>query len=72
MIEDMKVLHKNHTWELVKLPSEKKTMECKWVKLPSEKKTIECKWVFTVKHNATAFIERNKAIIVGERVYTDM
>ena len=24
MIEEMKVLHKNHTWELVKLPLEKK------------------------------------------------
>ena len=52
MIEEMKVLHKNHTWELVKLPI--------------GKKTVGCRWVFTVKHNADGSIERYKAKLVAK------
>ena len=36
MPEEMKALHKNKTWDLVKLPN--------------EKKVVGCKWVFTIKH----------------------
>ena len=50
MIEEMKTLHKNHTWELVKLPI--------------GKKTVGCRWVFTVKHNVNGSIERYKARLV--------
>ena len=31
MQEEMESLHKNDTWELVKLPKEKKIIHCKWV-----------------------------------------
>ena len=31
MVEEMQSLHKNKTWELVKLPKEKKAIGCKWV-----------------------------------------
>nr|CAD1818055.1 unnamed protein product [Ananas comosus var. bracteatus] len=31
MEEEMKSLHKNQTWDLVKLPKEKKAVRCKWV-----------------------------------------
>ncbi|KAG8497140.1 hypothetical protein CXB51_008403 [Gossypium anomalum] len=31
MQEDMKSLHKNRTWDLVKLPKDKKVVLCKWV-----------------------------------------
>jgi len=36
MQEEMKAFHKNKTWDLVKLPN--------------EKKVVGCKWVFTIKH----------------------
>ena len=31
MQEEMETLHKNGTWDLVKLPKEKKVVRCKWV-----------------------------------------
>ncbi|KAL0393369.1 UNVERIFIED_CONTAM: Retrovirus-related Pol polyprotein from transposon TNT 1-94 [Sesamum radiatum] len=31
MVEEMESLQKNHTWELVQLPEEKKISGCKWV-----------------------------------------
>ena len=43
MVEEMKALYKNATWDLAELP---------W-----EKKTVECKWVFIVKHKADGIIE---------------
>ena len=52
MIEEIKALHKNHTWELVELPS--------------GKKTVGCRWIFTVKHNADGSIERYKARLVAK------
>ena len=50
MIEAMKALYKNHTWELVKLPNGKKAMGFKWV--------------FTMKHNADDSIKRYNASLV--------
>lgn len=34
---------------------------CDIVKLPSNKKLVGCKWVFTMKHNANGSVERYKA-----------
>nr|GEZ17803.1 retrovirus-related Pol polyprotein from transposon TNT 1-94 [Tanacetum cinerariifolium] len=31
MEEDVESLHKNETWELVKLPNEKRVISCKWL-----------------------------------------
>ena len=31
MIEEIESLHKNQTWDLVKLPKDKKTVGCKWI-----------------------------------------
>ena len=52
MVEEMKALAKNGTWELVDLPFGKKPMGCKWV--------------FTVKHKADGSIERLKARLVAK------
>lgn len=50
VIEEMDALRKNETWEIVDLPS--------------EKKTFGCKWVFTVKCKADGSIERYRARLV--------
>jgi hypothetical protein len=52
MQEEMKALHKNETWDLVKLPN--------------EKKAVGCKWVFTIKHKADGSEERYKARLVAK------
>ena len=52
MIEEMKALHKNHTWELVKLPI--------------GKKIVGCRWVFIVKHNVDGSIERYQAKLIAK------
>ena len=52
MIEEMKALAKNETWELVFSPP--------------QKKLLGCKWVFTVKHKADGSIERYKARLVAK------
>jgi hypothetical protein len=52
MVEEMKALKKNGTWELVTLPN--------------EKKPVGCKWVFTVKHKADGMVERYKARLVAK------
>lgn len=31
MLEELRALEKNETWDLVKLPSEKKVVSCKWI-----------------------------------------
>jgi hypothetical protein len=31
MVEEMKSLYKNSTWDLVELPERKRAIECKWV-----------------------------------------
>jgi hypothetical protein len=44
MQEEMRALPKNKTWELVQLPS--------------EKKTVGCKWLFTVEHEVDGSNEK--------------
>lgn len=52
MDEEMDALVRNDTWELVRLPS--------------EKNVIGCKWVFKVKCNSDGSIERHKARLVAK------
>ena len=52
MVEEMKALQKNDTWELVELPK--------------VKKTIGCKWLFTMKHKVDGSVERFKARLVAK------
>jgi hypothetical protein len=52
MVDEMKALAKNKTWELVDSPL--------------GKKLVGCKWVFTVKHKADGSIERYKARLVAK------
>ncbi|XP_058006046.1 retrovirus-related Pol polyprotein from transposon RE2 [Hevea brasiliensis] len=52
MVEEMKALAKNETWELVTFPM--------------GKKSVGCKWVFIVKHKADGSIERYKARLVAK------
>jgi len=51
MVEELRALEKNKTWELVKLPA--------------GKKAISCKWVFTIKQNPEGKVERYKARLVA-------
>ena len=50
MDEEIMALQKNRTWD-----------KCR---LPSDKKTVGCKWVFSVKYHADGTIERYKARLV--------
>ena len=43
MLEELRALEKNKTWDLVKLPA--------------GKKAVSCKWVFTVKQNVEGKVE---------------
>lgn len=52
MVEEMAALEKNNTWDIVTLPS--------------GKKTVGCIWVFTIKHKADGSIERYKARLVAK------
>jgi len=52
MQEEMDALHKNKTWDLVKLPN--------------EKKVVGCKWVFTLKNKADGSVEWYKARLVAK------
>ncbi|XP_020270762.1 uncharacterized protein LOC109845935 [Asparagus officinalis] len=52
MHEELGALEKNRTWELVKLPE--------------EKRAVGCKWVFTVKQNPDGQVERYKARLVAK------
>ena len=52
MNEEIMALQKNETWE-----------KCM---LPSNKKTVRCKWVFSVKYHADGTIERYKARLVAK------
>ncbi|MCH80835.1 retrovirus-related Pol polyprotein from transposon TNT 1-94 [Trifolium medium] len=49
---ELSALLKNHTWDLVKLPS--------------HKKAIGCKWVFKLKLHADGSVERHKARLVAK------
>jgi len=50
MLEELRALEKNRTWDLVKLPV--------------GKKVVSCKWVFTVKQTLEGKVERYKARLV--------
>ncbi|RVW25308.1 putative mitochondrial protein [Vitis vinifera] len=50
MMEEIRALEKNRTWEVMTLPT--------------EKKPVGCKWVFTVKYKADDTVKRNKARLV--------
>jgi hypothetical protein len=52
MVEEMESLHKNETWDLVKLPS--------------GIKHVGSKWVFKKKMNATGQVEKFKARLVAK------
>ena len=52
MVEEMKALQKNCTWEMVELPM--------------GKKTIGCKWVFSMKYKSDGTIDRYKARLVAK------
>ena len=47
MDDEMNVLIRNGTWEIVRLPK--------------DKKPLGCRWVFTVKYNFDGSVERYKA-----------
>jgi plasmid replication initiation protein len=49
--EELKALEKNKTWEIIKLPK--------------DKKHIECKWVYKIKYNSDGTIERYKVWLVA-------
>ncbi|GMP92426.1 hypothetical protein CsSME_00042657 [Camellia sinensis var. sinensis] len=52
MMEEMRVLSKNDTWELVELPR--------------GKNSVGCKWVYTVKYKADGSIERYKVRLIAK------
>jgi len=51
MLEELRALEKNKTWDLVELPI--------------GKKAVSCKWVFTVKQSPEGKVERYKARLVA-------
>ncbi|RLN09608.1 retrotransposon protein, putative, unclassified [Panicum miliaceum] len=51
MFEELRALEKNKTWDLVKLPT--------------GKNAVSCKWIFTVKQNPEGKVERYKARLVA-------
>jgi hypothetical protein len=52
MLDEMRALEKNKTWELVDLPP--------------GKQPVGCKWVFTIKHTPEGKIDRYKARLVAK------
>ena len=50
MQEDMDSINKNDTWELTKIPH--------------DKKNIGAKWVYKTKYNSDGSVERHMAILV--------
>ena len=52
VLEEMKALTSNNTWDIVVLPE--------------GKKVVGCKWVFTVKYKSDGGIERYKARLVAQ------
>ena len=51
VLEEMRALRKNQTWEIVSLPK--------------GKEPVGCRWVFTIKYNSDGSIERYKARLVA-------
>ena len=54
MLEEIRALTKNQTWELVPLPSKK----C----------AVDCKWVYTVKQILKDTIDRYKPRLMAKKV----
>jgi hypothetical protein len=52
MLEEMRALEKNRTWELMDLPQ--------------GKQPVGCKWVFTIKHTPEGKVERYKVRLVAK------
>ena len=52
VLEEMKALKKNETWDVVEIPR--------------GKTPVGCKWVFTIKYNSDGGIERYKARLVAK------
>ena len=52
VLEEMKALVGNNTWDIVELLS--------------NKKVVGCKWVFTVKHLVDGSVERYKTQLVAQ------
>ena len=52
MKEELDVLTKNHTWDLVTLPP--------------EQSVVGCKWIYKIKTRSDGFIERYKACLVAK------
>ena len=52
MNEELDTLHKNHTWDMVDLPS--------------GQSVVGCRWVYKIKTNANGFVERYKARLVAK------
>ena len=52
ILEEMKALEKNGTWDIVDLPE--------------GKTTVGCKWVFTTKHRSDGSLERYKVRLVAK------
>ena len=50
MVEELQVIKRNNTWELVELST--------------HTKAIEGKWVFKLKHNVDGLITRHKEILL--------
>jgi hypothetical protein len=57
MVEEMESLHKNETWDLVKLPS--------------GRNLVSSKWVFKKKMNVVGQVENFKARLI-EKVYSQV
>ena len=51
VMEELRALEKNNTWDIVSLPN--------------GKNTVDCKWIFTIKYRADGSIERYKARLVA-------
>ena len=51
-MEEMQVLKKNDTWDIVELPK--------------GKYLVDCKWVFTIKYKSDGNINRYKAQLVAK------
>ncbi|EOY17116.1 Cysteine-rich RLK (RECEPTOR-like protein kinase) 8 [Theobroma cacao] len=52
VLEEMRALKKNETWDVVELPE--------------GKSSVGCKWVFTIKYKSDGEIERHKARLVAK------
>ena len=52
VLEEMKALEKNRTWDIEALPK--------------GKKTVGCKWVFTTKYKSDGTLDRYKARLVAK------